>query len=61
VDPETDAFLTKMIGQIFTSVTTITIAHRLQTIMGADQILVIDKGRVAEQGESQCSPVLGQL
>lgn len=52
VDPETDAFLTEMIAKLFKNVTTITIAHRLQTIMRADQILVIDKGIVAEQGQS---------
>ena len=52
VDPETDTFLTEMIAKLFKNVTTITIAHRLQTIMRADQILVIDKGVVAEQGPS---------
>ena len=50
VDPETDAFLTEMIARIFTKVTTITIAHRLQTIMQADQIIVMDAGVVAEKG-----------
>ena len=50
VDPETDAFLTDMISHIFADVTTITIAHRLQTIMGADQVIVVDKGAVAEHG-----------
>lgn len=30
---------------------TITIAHRVNTIMGADHILVFEKGRIAEQGK----------
>ena len=48
VDTETDAFIQKMIRERFQGTTLLTIAHRLNTIMDYDAILVMDKGRVAE-------------
>jgi len=48
VDVETDDIIQKTIREEFRECTIITIAHRINTIMDSDRILVLDKGRVAE-------------
>lgn len=48
VDGDTDAFIQQMIRKRFVNVTMITIAHRLNTIMDYDKVLVMDKGRAME-------------
>ena len=50
VDVETERQIQKAIAGIAGSRTIIAIAHRLSTIRNADQILVIEDGRVTEQG-----------
>ena len=50
VDMETDQLIQKCIKEEFAKSTIITIAHRLATIADYDWILVMDKGRVMEQG-----------
>lgn len=50
VDGETDAFIQKMIRERFIGTTLLTIAHRLNTIMDYDMVLVMDEGRVGEFG-----------
>ncbi len=50
LDTESEALIQKSLDQLVKDRTTIVIAHRLSTIKKADQILVIESGRIAEQG-----------
>ncbi len=50
LDLATEARVVRAMGLIARGRTTLLIAHRLQTAMGADRILVVDGGRIAEQG-----------
>ena len=50
VDPENEAAIQKAIGALVKGKTMIIIAHRLATIQNADQILVMDEGRVVQRG-----------
>ncbi|PWA03531.1 hypothetical protein BB558_000317 [Smittium angustum] len=48
IDVETDRFIQEVIRSEFKDCTVITIAHRLNTIMDSDYILVLDKGKAVE-------------
>ena len=50
LDPETEALLEESTHQLMQGRTVITIAHRLNTIFQADQIIVLEKGQIVEQG-----------
>ena len=49
-DPENEALIQKALSVLTKGRTVIMIAHRLSTVVGADRILVLDAGRLAEQG-----------
>ena len=48
VDYETDALIQKALRVDFENATVLTIAHRLNTIIDYDRILVMDNGEIAE-------------
>ena len=50
LDSRTEQAIQETLEHVAESRTTIMIAHRLSTIVGADQIVVLDEGRVAERG-----------
>jgi len=48
IDNETDSIIQRMIRENFGDATVLTIAHRLNTIMDSDRVLVLDDGHIAE-------------
>lgn len=50
VDPENEVHLQQAISALVKNKTLIVIAHRLSTIRDADQILVVDNGKIVEKG-----------
>ncbi len=51
VDPENERDLMAAVSELTKEKTVIMIAHRLKTVRDADQIVVIDNGKIAEQGK----------
>ena len=49
-DPENEVLIQKAFAALTKGRTVIMIAHRLSTVIGADRIIVLDKGRIAGQG-----------
>lgn len=49
-DPENEALVERAISELVAGKTLVTIAHRLSTITDADQIIVMDAGRIIAQG-----------
>ena len=49
-DPENEVLIQKAFAALTRGRTVIMIAHRLSTVVGADKIIVLEEGRIAEQG-----------
>lgn len=49
-DPDNEAVIQESIGNIIKNKTVIMIAHRLATIVNANKIVVVDRGKIIEQG-----------
>src|SRR5205085_11728389 len=50
LDNVTEAALTHALTDVFANTARLVIAHRLSTVAAADEILVVDLGRIIEQG-----------
>ena len=53
VDPESETELTEAIEELTREKTIIMIAHRLKTVRNADQIFVVDNGKIVQHGTHQ--------
>ena len=51
IDSATEELLQKALSKLSKNRTTIVIAHRLSTIVKADKILLLDAGKILEQGD----------
>jgi len=52
LDPENEALIQRAISTLIAGKTVVVIAHRLRTVMSADKIVVLDNGRLIEEGTS---------
>ncbi|KAG1701039.1 hypothetical protein DVH05_011282 [Phytophthora capsici] len=51
IDQETERAISDVIASEFATSTVLTVAHRIQTIMQCDRVLLLDNGRIAESGD----------
>jgi subfamily B ATP-binding cassette protein MsbA len=53
LDSESEALVQKALGNLMRQRTTLVIAHRLSTVVNADRIVVMEGGRIVDQGKHQ--------
>lgn len=53
LDTHSERFVQEALEKLMTGKTTLIVAHRLSTIVGADTIYVLDKGQIVEQGNHE--------
>ncbi|WP_455162961.1 ATP-binding cassette domain-containing protein, partial [Slackia exigua] len=53
LDPESETLVQQAVGRLCAGKTVIVIAHRMRTVAGANHIVVIDDGRVVEEGSHE--------
>ena len=53
LDPENEVFVQQAINQLVVGKTVLVIAHRLRTVLHADHIVVLEQGKVVEEGKSE--------
>ncbi|MGL5809385.1 MAG: ABC transporter ATP-binding protein [Nocardioides sp.] len=52
-DPESEAAIQDAIAELIAGRTVLVVAHRLSTVVGVDQILVLDRGRIIQRGRHE--------
>src|SRR5690606_23392278 len=58
LDTQTEREIQSNLGELSKSRTTLVIAHRLSTVVDADEIIVLSDGRIAERGKHADLPAL---
>jgi ATP-binding cassette, subfamily B, bacterial len=61
LDAESETLIAAALAQLMQQRTTIVIAHRLATVLSCDRILVLDQGRIVEEGTHQTLAAAGGL
>jgi ATP-binding cassette subfamily B protein len=61
LDAESETLIAAALTQLMQQRTTVVIAHRLATVLSCDRILVLDQGRIVEEGTHQALVAAGGL